>query len=273
MMIAAWLHWYMVVFFVLFGGWVLYARRCFASVGLLIRTPCGDAPYAQRLRDAVARREHLESLPAAAMGTAIGAASLLAAVLAVVTPIPTTLLYAMVCVVLAMTLAGAYLRLRRAGGPRIASLRARSRDTVVPAWLSALVAVAAVSPLAFVDLAPAAALLVTVAGLLIAAVGDRVVHLPALLSGTDPAVDEYVDDRLRAVRAANLFATATAPPYVFEAITFTVAVVQHGGARPLHAAAMIFTLIALLVSCAWQVMLMRRGPGARETERWAQNGV
>jgi len=272
--IATWLHWYMVLFFVLFGVWILKSRRCFSSIGPLIRKPSDDSPYARRLRDAITKREDLEGLPGAGMARWIGGASLAAALLAALTPIPDTLLYAIVCVVLAGTLAAAYLRLRRAGGRRIASLRARTRQAAVPAWLSALVAVAAVSPLAYIDLAPLAASLVAAAGLLIAALGDRVVHLPALLTGEDPAVEEYVDDRLRAVRSVNLFATATAPPYVFEAITFTIAVVEHQARfATIHLAAMLFALVALLVSCAWQLVQIRRAPGASDVERWAHNGV
>jgi hypothetical protein len=252
---------------VLFGAWILRSRRCFSSVGALIRRPCGDSPYAQRLRDAVDRREALEALPSEAMATWIGGASLAAALLAALTPIPATLLYAVVCVVLAGTLAAAYLRLRRAGGRRVASLRARRPEGAVPAWLSALVAVAAVSPLA--------AILVTAAGLLIVVLGNRVVHLPALLTGQDPAVEEYVDDRLRAVRSVNLFATATAPPYVFEAMTFTIAFAQDHDVRhvALHVAAMLASLVALLVSCAWQFVQMRHAPGASDVERWARSGV
>jgi hypothetical protein len=272
--LATWLHWYMVVFFVLFGAWILKSRRCFSTIGPLVGKPSGDSPYADRLCEAIARREELEALPGPAIGTWIGVSSLAAGLLAALTPIPVTLLYAVVCVVLAGTLAAAYLRLRRAGERRIASLRARSRETAVPAWLSALIAVAAVSPLAYADVAPVAAFLVAAAALLIVVLGDRVVHLPALLTGEDPAIEEYVDDRLRAVRSVNLFATATAPPYVFEAITFTIAFVQnHARFETLHLAAMLLSLVALLVSCAWQFVQVRRAPGASDVERWAQNGV
>ena len=273
-MIATWLHWYMAIFFVLFGAWMLKKRRCFSDIGPLIRKPSDDSPYAHRLCEAVARREELEALPGDAIGTWIGVSSLAAGLLAVVTPIPVTLLYAVVCVVLAGAFAAAYLRLRRAGGRRIASLRARSRETAVPAWLSALIAVAAVSPLVYVDVAPLAALLVAAAALVIVVLGDRVVHLPALLAGEDPAVEQYVDDRLRAVRSVNLFATATAPPYVFEAITFTIAFVEHHARfETLHLAALLFSLVALGVSSAWQLVQVRRRPGASDVERWAQSVV
>jgi hypothetical protein len=275
MTIAAWLHWYMTAFFALFGAALLVWGRCFGSIGPLIRRPCDDTRDAQRLCEAIERREELEALPGAAMGRWSGGASLAAAVISAFTPVPTTLLYAIVCVVLALTFASAYLRLRRAGVRRVASLRARSRAKTVPAWLTALVAVAAVSPLTFLGDAPFAAALVTAAGLLIAFLGDRVVHLPALLSGHDPAVEEYVDDRLRAVRSTNLFATATAPAFVFATITATLLRVQNGfdPLSSLHVGAMGVSFFAWIVASAWQYVQMRRGPNAADVARWAQNGV
>jgi hypothetical protein len=275
MALVTWLHWYMAAFFALFGAALLAWGRHFACIGPLIRRPCGDSPDAQRLCAAIERREALEALPGAAMGRWSGGASLAAALLAACTPVPPTLLYAIVCVVLALTFASAYLRLRRAGARRVASLRARSRAKTVPAWLTALVAVAAVSPLTFLGDAPLAAALVTAAGLLIAFLGDRVVHLPALLGGNDPAVDEYVDDRLRAVRSTNLFATATAPAFVFATITATLLRVQDGSdpLSSLHLGAMGVSFLAWIVASAWQYVQMRRGPNAADVARWAQNGV
>lgn len=265
-----WLHWYMVGFFAVFGVAVLWKRECFASIAGFVRSGGIDEPYADRLRAAIARREQLEGVPGAAIATIAAATSLAAALLSAFTPASTVLLYALLCVVLAGTVAVTYARLRGASGRRIASLRARNRDSIVPPWLAVTVAVAAVSPLAFVDDVPVAAVLVTAASIAIALVGDRMARLPALLSGDDPPLDEYVDDRLRAGRAVNLFATATAPAYVFDC--FTAATVPHG-ATQLQIVAMLVAGLALLLSSTWQLMQMRRKPAAAELERWARLGV
>jgi hypothetical protein len=198
--IAVWLHWYVVAFFILFGAGMIMGRNCFAGVGPLIRVRSIDAAYEERLRAAIARRDRLEALPGTAMALTVASASLAAAALAVLTRIPVVLLYAVLCAVLAGTLAIAYVRLRRAGRRRVASLRARTPGSVLPWWLQIFVAVAAVSPLTFIDVAPLAAILVTAASLGIAVLGERVAQLPALLGDEDPVVDAYVDERLRAVR-------------------------------------------------------------------------
>lgn len=271
MVVETWLHWYMVGFFVLFGILMLAIRRRFASAGSMVRVSC-DEPYAPRLRAAVARRERLEALPSSVLAIAIAIASLGAAAIGLFVTGADTLLYAFVSLVLTFSLAAAYVKLRRSGGRRMASLRARRREAIVPPWLSAGVAVAAVSPLAFVDVAPVAAVLVTLAAVAIGVLGDAAARLPAILPGDDPAVDEYVDDRLRSVRAVNLTATACAPVYVFDAVTWVFATARagFGAAGALHLAAMLFALVVLLAAVAWQIALVRRGPAAGDVERWGQ---
>jgi len=111
--------------------------------------------------------------------------------------------------------------------------------------------------------------LVTIAAIAIALIGERLAHLPAVLGTEDPAVDEYVDERLRSVRSVNVVATATAPAYVFDCLTATV--MQHGNVA-LHWAATLWALGALFVGVTWQLALMKRRPGAQELERWARLG-
>src|ERR1700685_4415246 len=170
MHLDVWIRWYMVAFFVLFGAWFLMRRTLCAQAGAFIRGRCDDSPWARRLDAAVERRERVEDLRTQTMAYVCGGASLLAAVIAALTPVPVTMLYALVCVVLAVSVAIAYERLRRAGGPRVASLRARDPNAVAPWYAYALTAITVVSPLAYLPVAPIAAVLVTVAGLLIAGV-------------------------------------------------------------------------------------------------------
>jgi hypothetical protein len=270
--VAVWLHWYMIGCFVLLGVGMIAWRNCFANVGAFIRVRSLGSAQEERLRTAIARRERTEDLPGAAMGITIGATSLAAAVVGALTPVPVVLLYAAVAVVLSATLAAAYVRLRRAGLRRIASLRPRTSGSVIPWWLQTLVVVAAVSPLTFIDAEPVAAVLVTVASVGIALLGERVAKLPALLGDEDPVVDAYLDDRLRSVRAVNVLATAAAPAYVFEAITFVLAAVTSRNVAALHVVAMLVALAGLLAGCAWQFRLMWR-PQRPDLERWAEPSV
>ncbi|HEY0394683.1 MAG TPA: hypothetical protein VGD01_09330 [Candidatus Elarobacter sp.] len=267
--VGTWLHWYMIVFFALFGAGMVLWRNELARVGPLIGVAALDGADEARLRVAIERRERLERLPAAAMGNTVGCAALAAAVAGTLTPAPTVILYAVVCVVLAATLAAAYVRLRRAGPRRVASLRARTLSTIVPWWLQTVVAMAVVSPLAFVDVEPVAAVLVTGAALAIAVLGERVARLPAILSDEDPLVDAYVDERLRSVRAVNVLATATAPAYVFEAITLVLGAMETHRFPPFHTTAMLIGLAGLVVGVGAQLILMKRSPGAADVRRWA----
>jgi hypothetical protein len=271
--VAVWLHWYMIGFFVLFGAATIAWRDCFANVGAFIRVRSLGTAQEERLRAAIARREQTEDLPGAAMGITIGVTALAAAAAGALTPVPLVLLYAVIAVVLSATLAAAYVRLRRAGLRRIASLRPRTSGSVIPWWLQTLVVIAAVSPLTFIDAEPVAAVLVTVASVGIALLGERVAKLPALIGDEDPVVDAYVDERLRSVRAVNVLATATAPAYVFEAVTFVLTTVASRNVAALHATAMLVALAGLLAGCAWQFRLMWRKPQGADLERWAEPSV
>jgi hypothetical protein len=215
---------------------------------------------------AIERRECLENLRTRTMAYVCGAASLLAAVVTALTPVPATMLYALVCVVLAVSVATAYERLRRAGGPRVASLRARDPNAVAPWYAYALTAVAVVSPLAYLAVAPTAAVLVTIAGLLIAGVGCGVAASPALIPGNDVAVDLYVDDRLRTLRTVNLLSTACAPAFVFSSFTgYTDS--------PLHVGVELVTFAAFAITFVLQIVLMRRRPSEVEIDRWSRSSA
>lgn len=266
MQLDMWIRWYMVVFFTLFGAWFLVRRSLCARAGALIRVGRDGSPWTRRLGAAVERRERIEGLRTQTAAYVCGGVSLLAAFTAALAPVPVTMLYALVCVVLATSVATVYERLRRAGGPRVASLRARDPNAVAPWYAYALTATAAVSPLAYLSVAPAAAVLVTVAGMLIAAVGCGVASSPALISGDDVAVEQYVDDRLRTVRTVNLLATACAPAFVFSSFTgYTDS--------PLHVAVELVTFAAFAVTFVLQIALMRRPPRAVEIDDWSRSGA
>ncbi len=260
------IRWYMVAFFVLLGVVLLAYRRCFASVSayFVMQRQCGA--IGKRVAAAVRRREEREALPASAMGLTVGGSSVAFGAVAALTRVPVTLLYELLALVLGLTLLAGYMRLRRTGGRRTASLRRRDPDTILPSYVYALVAVAVVMPLTWLPTVPVAALLTTAAGLVIALTGWGIAAMPALLTGDDVAVEQYVDDRVRSGRTVNLLGTAVAPGFFFMALT-------HYTDSWLHVAALLVSLVALLVSVAVQFGLMRRGPSATDLERWAHYGA
>jgi hypothetical protein len=260
------IRWYMVTFFVLLGVTLLAYRRCFASVQayFLMQRQCGA--IGKRVAAAVRRREKREALPASAMGLIVGGTSVAFGAAGAFTRVSVTLLYELLALVLGLTLFAGYMRLRRAGGRRTASLRRRDPETILPPYAYAFVAVAVVMPLTWLPAAPAGALLTTLAGLVIALTGWGVAAMPAMLTGDDTAVEQYVDDRVRSGRTVNLLGTAVAPGFFFMALT-------HYTDSWLHVAALLVSLAALLVSVALQFGLLRRGPSAADLERWAQTGA
>lgn len=266
MHVEPWIRWYMVAFFALFGIWMLQKRSMCARAGALIAQRCDGTPWSTRLAAVVVRREELEDLRTTTIATTVGVTSLVLAVLAALAPIPVTMLYPVLCVVLALSVAIGYERLRRAGGPRVASLRARDPNAVVPPYVYALVAIGVVSPLTFLPVSPDAALIVTIAGLLVAGVARGVAASPAFVPGQDVAVEQYVDERLRAVRTVNLLSTAVAPAFVFASFTGNFD-------SPLHASAEAVAFAAFAVCLTLQIVWMRRSPNAGEIERWSHSGA
>jgi hypothetical protein len=260
------IRWYMVAFFILLGAVLLAYRRSFASVRayFLMQPQCGA--IGKRIGAAVRRREEREALPTSTMGLVVGGSSVALGAVAAFTRAPVTLLYELLALVLGLTLFAGYMRLRRAGGRRTASLRRRDPETVLPPYAYALVAIAVVMPLTWLPAAPVAALLTTLAGLVIALTGWGIAAMPAILTGDDAAVEQYVDDRVRSGRTVNLLGTAVAPGFFFMALT-------HYTDSRLHVAALVVSTIALLVSVALQFGLLRRGPSAADLERWARSGA
>jgi hypothetical protein len=255
------LRWCMVGFFALFGVWMIYARGCLGSVCSMVPVVRGDDAAQNRLHRALADRSDREGF-SAAIGAAIGACAFVAALVTATTALPLALLYAALAIVLALGLFAGYVRLRRIGGPRAASLRSRHPWQVVPWYAYAAVSVVALLPLLALDRTPVAAVLVSAAALLIAATGRQVASLPALLAGDDVPVERFVDERVRRVRVVNLLGTSTAPVVVF----FGLGVLHPS---PLDVAATLFAIAALFALVIWQSKLTSRPVVPREIASWS----
>jgi hypothetical protein len=264
-MLARWvddvfLRWYMVGFFALFGARMIAARGCLGSVCSMVPAIRGDEAAQDRLHRALVHRSNREGF-STALGAAIGACSFVAAALGATTTIPLALLYAAVVIALAFGLFAGYVRLRRVSGPRAASLRIRRPWNVVPWYAYAALTAVALLPLFTIARTPVAAVLVSVAALVIVATGWNVAMLPALLAGDDVPVERFVDERVRIVRVVNLLGTSTAPVFVFfafRALHFT----------PVDAGATTVAFVALIVSVSWQLSLLRRPAVPGEIASW-----
>jgi hypothetical protein len=260
------LRWWLAACFTGIGVFLLVGRHYLRSDAALIRTSGLDEVAADRLKSAIARRVEMEELPRAGRISLAGFCILAGAVFAAFTRVDLAVLYASVCVVITMVFWDRYLRLRNAGTRRAAVLRARTRNAVIPPWIFAAVALSVITPLAFFNVAPFAAILVSAAGVAMAVAGDRSARLPALMSGDDPPVEQYLDDRLRRLRAANIVTTAAAPAYLFD---FMGLLMWHD-LSTLHFAALGVAMVAQLILTAWYNLMIWRLPGARDAERWSR---
>ncbi|MBD5656296.1 MAG: hypothetical protein IAI50_14115 [Candidatus Eremiobacteraeota bacterium] len=259
---VVWIHWFMVGFFVLFGATMLLKRESFGMAGGSFCSLGLEEPARVRVRSAVRLRQEREGFSSVTMAESIGGTSLGLAAIAALTSVSVTLLYAALTLVLASVLTTAYVRFRRAESRRVASLVARHVRDVAPWYVWAVVTVATVLPLCWLDRAPSASLAVTVAGIAIGSLANRVATMPALLTGDDVPVERYVDERLRAIRTANLLAIAVAPAYIFEAFSgYTDAT--------LHLCAFLFGALSLASTWWFQFAVLRRRPSRLQIAEWS----
>ncbi len=232
-----------------------------------------DAPAVPRLRAAVARRAQTEQLPSAAIAFTLSGCLFAGAAVLAFTPARLPVVFAVLFAVMAVAFAALFARADRAGSRRVAGLRPRERTAVVPAWLWAFVALTAVTPLAFFDIAALPAIIVTASSVAVGLIGDRVARLPAILPGVDPAVEAYVDERLRIIRCAAIFGFATVPPYAFAMTALLGAPLPVTWSKGI---AVGVAFAGMMAFNAWFVAVLkrvRRGPDAAQAERWADSGA
>jgi hypothetical protein len=168
--------------------------------------------------------------------------------------------------------AAALVRFRRSDAQRLASLRSRDRVAIVPSWLTALVAIVVASPLTAVETAPVAATLVTLAALTITALGVRLARQPAVLTGDDPAVEEFVDERVRVARATALFVMATVPPFLFSLLLWLSGPIGAQAFR-VHIAVTVATFCIFQLGLLALLRETHRAPDSAQLTRWARAGA
>ena len=234
-------RWFLVGLWTVFGIWSL----CRPAGSSWIRDGFAKVQVADRARldRALALRERLEGAPTW-LGRALGILSLAAAAVAANNRVAIDLLVAVVTLASAAFLAAAYSRLRKARGPRAASLKARIRSSVVPRSLFATVTAAA--------------------SLSIVVLAWMIAGLPALVRGDDVAVESFVDDRLRHQRVAAMLQLATTPSVFF--FTLHLAAMY---ASPWRLSAFCFTAVASCVIPFLSGGFGPRGPSPDELRAWA----
>lgn len=213
-------HWVWTAFFVLFGVVLVTRARNYAgpnSANCWLRVASPDQNrVSERIEGAVARREAAEGAPPR-LGLWMGYLSFLLAAVSASGRVPSALLYAFLCLGMALLIAIAFLRLRNSQPTRVAILAARRPDAVIPPyWLYAAVlsALTLVVYLASPQDAWSASI-VMLSSLLTTAIAWKLTNLPALLSGTDIAAEQLVDDRLRFHRSGAALMFAVVQPFVF----------------------------------------------------------
>jgi len=257
-----WLRYWMTGFFAAFGVFMIVKRGCFGSASSFTRMIDVSGDLEDRFDAARRLRTCDEALPSAAMGMTIGCIGLALALGAALTNVSLGALYALLASALAIVLTFAYLRLRSVRTRSYAALDVRDARAVAPPYVWALAAVATVTPLVWLRSDPVVALIVTVSGVVILVLANRVAAMPALLHGDDVTVERFVDIRLREGRTSNLLAIAVAPGYVFEAFTGQFV------SDPLVSATTLIGLIAVLITNYRLAVVMRKSPSETERSAW-----
>lgn len=215
------LHWYWAVIFLGLGVFLMIrgdrmttVKRAFCWFSFPDQPDGYD--WGMRIQRAVERRQIAEG-PPVALGRWTGGASVLLSVACALTSAPVAVLYAILCLVIAMLAAGVFMQLRNTQRTRVAVLSARTPDKVLPPYWFALALLSSLSILPFAERPEwtFAAIAVCASSLVTAFVSWRLTQLGAILTGDDIAAEQYVDDRVRSYRVSTILLLALIQPFVF----------------------------------------------------------
>jgi hypothetical protein len=250
------LHWFWSAFFAVFGVYLIWRGTRIGSVRgiycMMRLTPEDGGDWHDRIEGAIERRGAAEGRPAP-IGRWIGGVSLILAAFAATTSVPDALLYALLCLSIALASAAAFLRLRNSQRTRVAVLSVRTVDQVLsPVWF-ALALASSLSLLTFVNLPHWATptILVCISSIACVIIAWRLTQLGALLSGQDLPAEQLVDDRLRFHRSSMVLMFAYIQPFVFVTQIF-----DRAGAAQF--ATYVICWIAWAAFLIWTVLRQRR---------------
>ena len=248
-------------FFVLFGLYMATQAGYFAQVcGIFSRIVVPDLATAERLKAALLRRKSAEGI-SMNLGWIVAVVAFLCAGLTWFTDVVPQVWYAVLCLTISGTFGIVLLRLRTALTKRAAQLA--PRRVGAPLWVFILALISAVSLLAFTEdrALMLAAVLVMISCIVTTAIAWRVATMPALLTGEDPDVEAFVDDRLRRTRTLMILIYAVVPQFVFASYSgYTSDALRFG--------AWLVALAAWLAVSAVFMLALRRSPASDDLIRW-----
>jgi len=246
------LYWFWSAFFVLFGVFFITRGRRFlaaSTADCCLKVPSPDAGTLERVEAAVERRQAAEG-GAAPLGVWLGVFCIALGAVEAAVRVQPALLYALMCLGMAVGVAFVFLRLRNSQPTRVAVLSARTVDSVIPPYWFFVAGACAFGVLLFADgQHRGPAILVAVSSLITIALAWRLANLPALLSGVDIPAEQIVDDRLRFYRSRAAIVFAMAQTFVFCS--------NYGELDIAQTAALSFTFVAFFGFSIWMVVRQR----------------
>ncbi|MBV8490390.1 MAG: hypothetical protein JO199_07675 [Candidatus Eremiobacteraeota bacterium] len=239
--------------FLAFFGVVIAVRGGAFAAGTCYVSSRGWSPAAEeRLNAALDARKEAENIPHWFQPVQAGLCFVLAA-LAAIPAIPAVLPYTLSIVCLSAISWIAFTRFRHATQKRVAILTPRQLHDSLPRLPLALVLASIATDvwLAFTTTYTIAWLALAVAAAVLVFISWNVATAPALILGADPQIEQYVDDRLRAVRALSAISVAGAPPIVLLGLT------REFGTAGTTAW---FVGVACMLVSLWYLLRARSGP-------------
>ncbi len=213
---ALFAQWYISVFLVGFGVLTLIRTDKMVDPKCFFKRDFKDREVGPRLEAILEKRRRIEAFPRAGY-LFIGAVSIVLGIATALKLILPVLAYANLCLIIAITLGAAFVRMRNTNVRRAASLAPRSAGSVVNGIWYGCAAVTSLLPLVYVG-TPAlriAAILVALSSLTIVVVSIRIAGMASILTGDDTELEVVVDDRLRSGRVATMLIYAYTVPFVF----------------------------------------------------------
>jgi uncharacterized membrane protein len=164
-------------------------------------------------------------------------------------------MYGIFCMVLALIFSAVYVQLRNVQPKRVATLRPRRPESVIPWWIFAIAVLSALTVLSYLNTPAfaAGAVAVCISSFVCIVAAWRLTKLPALLQGVDVPMETFVDERLRFQRSITALFLAIVQPFVFSSQAL-------GVDTPMHWKLYFFTMALWLILTLWAARkLLQRG--------------
>ncbi len=209
-------QWYISAFMIGFGILTLVRTDKMVDTKCFFKRDLRDAEVGLRIQAILEKRRRIEAFPRAGYWIIGGVAIVLGIATAFHLILP-VISYANLCLIIAITLGIAFLRMRNTNVRRAASLVPRSALSAVHGLWYGCAAIASLLPLVFIGLPGlrVAAILVSLSSITIVVISIRIAGMASILPGDDAELEVLVDERLRSGRVATMLIYAYTVPFVF----------------------------------------------------------